>query len=368
MQRFEKLLVLTLLVFLPSQLSFHWWSSWSLVSGVRVDYLSPTFYLTDFLAIILVLYGFIKKYIQLSNKLLLLILVAAINISFAYSPLVALFAWLRFGELLLLGFYFYQRSQKLKSEIAAGLIVAMLWSSLLAIWQFLLHHSVGGAWKWLGERSISVSTPGIAKLDLGAWGYWLRPYATLPHPNALAAFLFIGSLLIIYFNSIHIKKYWWLGLPIFLAILLSWSRSVFVAILALIFPWALPVVLLLPGNPTSLVERWQLAKMAFISIQHHLLFGVGLGNFIPALKGQTYQPVHNIFILLWSELGLLFIIPLLYLIKFIKILFAEKHWILLKIILVIMGLGFVDHYWLTLHQTSLLFTIALAQIKLKSET
>lgn len=367
MSHLEKLLVLTLVVFLPSQLAYHWWPSWSLVSGVRVDYLSPTLYFTDILVLILLIWGFAQNTIRLPKILYIFGLGAMINIYFAYSPALATYYWLRFLELFLLGIYLHHRKQQLKTVIAAGLIVAMLWSSVLAICQFLWQHSVGGPWVWLGERALSVTAPGIAKLDLGAYGFWLRAYATFPHPNALAAFILLSTLLVGYLVPKLPKPWYLLWIPMFLALIFSWSRSIFVAILALVFPWVAPIALFLPGNPASFSERWQLLVLALEKITQHAVAGVGLGNFIPALSGQTYQPVHNVYLLLWAELGLGVVVVLYFLVKTMKELLRQQQWVLFRAMVVVIGLGLVDHYWVTLHQTSLLLAVLVSQIELKSE-
>src|SRR5687767_1088681 len=49
------LLYTLLLLFLPTQLGKHFWPEYSLLSGFRVDYLSPTLYLTDMLVLLLFL-------------------------------------------------------------------------------------------------------------------------------------------------------------------------------------------------------------------------------------------------------------------------------------------------------------------------
>jgi hypothetical protein len=358
--KLEKFLVLTLMVFLPSQLAAHWWPTWSLMSGVRIDYLSPTLYFTDLIILVLLVFGFFKKYLKIPKIFLLIFAVAIFNIYFSISPFVSLYWWFRFLELFMLGLYFYQRSQHLKSVIAGGLIVALVWTSVLAVWQFVTQGSINGLWYFLGERNFSLSTPGVAKLDLGAFGYWLRPYATLPHPNALAGFLLIGSLLVYYFGPKSGR--WWLVL-ITGAIFLAWSRAVFAVALALIAFPLLALAFFLPGNPTSFSERSALAASTVAVFQEHWLTGIGLGNM------PNFQPVHNIYLLVLSQTGIiLFSVLLVYLIKVFVYLYRSQKWSLLKMLLIILGLGLVDHYWLTLHQTSILLTILISQVRLQSKT
>jgi len=45
--KFHQFFFFLTLVFLPTQLGFHFWPDWAMVMGRRLDYLSPTLYLTD---------------------------------------------------------------------------------------------------------------------------------------------------------------------------------------------------------------------------------------------------------------------------------------------------------------------------------
>src|SRR3989344_9415701 len=48
-----------LILFLPTQLGRHFWPNFSFVSGIRIDYLSPTLYATDiFILLIFVFWLF----------------------------------------------------------------------------------------------------------------------------------------------------------------------------------------------------------------------------------------------------------------------------------------------------------------------
>src|SRR3989344_2827290 len=59
--RLHQTLFFTLLCLLPTQLVIHFWPEWASVLGRRIDYLSPTVFLTDVVIfLILVLFGFEK--------------------------------------------------------------------------------------------------------------------------------------------------------------------------------------------------------------------------------------------------------------------------------------------------------------------
>jgi len=109
----------------------------------------------------------------------------------------------------------------------------------------------------------------------------------------------------------------------------------------------------------AVVVRQQL-NAAAISIFHQSpIIGNGLGNFLVQLPDYLVsrtiyflQPAHNIYLLALAETGIIG--------------FAIFLWVLWKavsnnkIIIPIVLLGFVDHYFLTLQQGQLLFTIFLS--------
>ena len=60
-----------------------------------------------------------------------------------------------------------------------------------------MQHSLGGIFWFLGERTFTVDTPGIARFPLCLPSFFgciefLRSYATFPHPNVLAGYLAVG--------------------------------------------------------------------------------------------------------------------------------------------------------------------------------
>jgi O-antigen ligase len=115
--------------------------------------------------------------------------------------------------------------------------------------------------------------------------------------------------------------------------------------------------------------RLQLFQTSWQIIKDHWLFGVGLGNFIPAasnyLQAPTsalLQPVHNLFWLVTSETGILGLIVTLWFLKSKllnrKINLLPTFYFLLAILIT----ATTDHYWLTLLQNRLLLAIVLGLI------
>src|SRR3990167_9278499 len=66
-------LIVLIVLLSPSQLGFHFWPRWSLVNGIKIDYLSPTIYLTDLIFLGLLVISFIKFRRALFPKVLIVI-------------------------------------------------------------------------------------------------------------------------------------------------------------------------------------------------------------------------------------------------------------------------------------------------------
>ena len=118
----------------------------------------------------------------------------------------------------------------------------------------------------------------------------------------------------------------------------------------------------------GLAKRGSLMISSFKIIKDNPLFGVGANNFLVTLPEYQknsgvfwLQPVHNIFILIFTEFGLVgFIILIVMLGRYSKLpLHKNMSWVVLGIILVT---GMVDHYWLTLPQNWWLLCIVFSII------
>jgi len=403
---------------LPTQFGKHFWPDFSIVSGIRIDYLSPTLSVTDLLLVLL--FGcFILRWFKTQKKLkskkhffviCFIVLFFMCNIASAARPLLCFYEFVKIGELAFLIFYLAQAT-RLRSQlryVAFLFAISTVFESLLAVSQYLNQESLNGLFYFFGERFFTGATPGIANASLNGT-LVLRPYATFPHPNVLSGYLLI-SMVFVWSFVLQSDKHWMqffgaLSLVVSsIALLLTFSRVsillwiVFVFVLLIrmgirsLKSWKTKlltcavIALVLIGisfvpltrevitrftqtsfSEESIIERTELLSASWTMIQQHPLLGVGLDNFIPSLAplqkplplNLYLQPVHNIFVLVTTETGViglgLFLWLLLATLLRIKNQEARIKGTFFVLILIIVVTGTFDHYWLTLQQGQLLF-------------
>ncbi len=366
-----------LLIFLlPAQIGYHFWPSWSFVLGRRVDYLSPTIYLTDLVLLALCLSWVIetrgKGLNSVFHRYRLWYVVGAIfvvlNIFFAQDWHIALYHWVKVVELGFVGYYMV-KAKFTVFDIQPTLAAAVVYASLIGLAQALLQRSVGGPFWFLGERTFTVDTPGIARAVINGQE-WLRAYSTFPHPNVFAGFLALTIPLLsmsVGKAKMKITKMLVITAVVLgsIALVLTFSRSALIVSalgvswifrkkqkFLFLFPLLLLFVLPFSFQEESYVVRNQLNMSAIQMTLSHPFFGVGLGNFLVSLPEVLptrtiyfLQPVHNIYLLLLAEIGILGSLGCIYL-----LIRTLKHITWYPPILGILLLGFVDHYFLTLQQ------------------
>ncbi|MBL7159381.1 O-antigen ligase family protein [Candidatus Microgenomates bacterium] len=383
--RYQKYIFFLVLLFLPTQLGKHFWPNFSYVLGQRIDYLSPTVYLTDILIAILFLSDFKKVYRFFKEHFIGLLgcWVTGLLLSFFWiffqnqSIGLLFYKWLKLFEFLF--FIFWIKKNVKMEEILLPLSLGVLGESLLAWLEFLTQGSLGF---WiLGERSFHISTPGIALANLQG-RLALRPYATFPHPNVLAGY----TLVVLIFALFLREQSKFLRLLTLIlgtsVIFISFSRTVWTVWFLIIIFWlwirkkdlALPSLFFLSLGNESVWRRLELTDAAFKIFKTSPIFGVGLGNFITQLpkflvpkKLYFWQPVHNIFLLILAETGIIGVCFMVYGVWFIfRKLWQEKNLALLYSFFAIILTGFFDHYWLTLQQTQLLLALIIG-LSIKSK-
>ncbi len=348
-----------LLILLPVQLGYHFWPAFAYVNGIRVDYFSPTLYLTDILVGILFLQA--RPKILANWWLLAGVAFALVNIAFSLSPAVSFYKWLKVAEM---GFLVWYVGRRAKFE-AKWLLVPVGYEAILAIWQWWQQASVGGLWYLLGERTFSGGTPGIANAYING-ALTLRPYGTFSHPNVLGGFLAVVLALILPRSLHNSRKLIAVGLG-YLALFLSMSRAAIIVglgaagwiwrqkawfwgllLAAAILVW--PRFGALGVEIEPLVVRQQLNSLAIAFWARSPIWGTGLGT--APLYSTLLQPTHNLYLLVLAETGILGILALG------LVIWRVKLWLPLITILV---LGPFDHYFLTLQQGQLLLALVLGR-------
>lgn len=377
MNRIERLLLFLTLLFLPTQLGRHFWPQFSFIYSLPLDYLSPVIYFWDLLVILLVIVFLARQNkvnVRALNIFLLFILTQIISlIPYASTSLNLGAGLVRTEQYLVAGLFgVYIASKNLNQDrtiLVWGLRLGILGESVLAIFQFFKEGTLG---LWiLGERTFSLSTPGIAKFDFYGREF-LRPYGTFPHPNVLAGYMVTCGILLLLFKRPEKITSLWAGLAVLLtvsrvAIIAGFISSLFLLgkkgkmllIIGIIF--LLPILYtrfssIFNFDNVSLLRREELSEVAIGLFSNNLPIGVGLNNFIPTASGvlligpnRFLQPVHNIFLLSLAETGIIGFLGFLGLIIF-AVWQVRREKILLLTWLLIIFLGMFDHFFLTLPQ------------------
>lgn len=376
-------LIFLFILLLPTQLGRHFFFSFSYLSGVRVDYLAPTIFLTDILAITLIVLN-VKTVLRLfKNKwLAVFLLLLTIGAFLAQSPELFLYRFVKIFELLGVFAVFKYKNVSLKTMLMAFFCGALFETSLILL-QFINKHSIQGIFYFFGERYLNLSMTGIAKASLQGIEF-LRPYGTFSHPNSLAGFYllvyaffygqqklqspFIKRILLILSFTIILFSFSKTALIAFFIIQLFYLKDDFRNVKCLpcmisrVILFAVPIVIfsLAKTDPLSLEKRYFLVQNSLTLIYQHLLFGVGLGNYLLAqmrLPSSSvsfpYQPVHNIFLLIAAETGLISVLLVGYF-GLKKFLAVRKNTVFVACCIVLLLTGLLDHYWLTLQQNWLL--------------
>lgn len=405
------------ILFSPTQLALHLWPKWSYVLGIRVDYLSLMIYFTDLLFFVLLIFWVVEenldrnintKKIKASTVFYIIIffLLIFLNTLLSSNAYLAIIKWIKVLELGLLAIFISRKKKfKLSTWFLKPIFISLIFVNAVAIVQFFKKGTIGGFMYLLGERTFDISTPGIALINfLGR--QFMRPYSLFSHPNSYAGFIgavFVLSLLYTkqkvgrkerYLKNAFIasstiglflsfSKTAWIGLLIILPFYVVMKKRK-VLIKQLILGYLLTLILLSLFMPIfaskytesfvlkdNIKQRLVLSIKAGKLISVKPLFGVGLNNFITNLSLKWYefpndwilQPVHNIYLLIFSELGLIgltaAVIFLFYLIK--KCVKKDKIILLLALVFVLTS-GFFDHYWITLQQNEILLATIIGLI------
>ena len=400
MARTERLFLAVLLT-IPLQLNKFFPLPFSYVLGIPIDYRIPSIYLSDILIVLFLLSSIsslkkIKDFCS-DKKWYLLVVVTFLTyltlctFFIKESKEATLFFLIKLVELVAFSVpAAYYLSQKKVFTLALRVFkFTLTWQSLVVVYQFITQRSLG-LW-FLGERSFDTTTTGIAHIEIFQ-NQFLRPYGTFPHPNVMGAFSLV--LLIILAGSLKNSDLYPLPkktiIPHALAaisIVASFSKTALimlfvspvvivkkrthlvVAALTIIILVLIYVFALLPRSINAIAERILLSQAALLVASQNIILGVGSNNFILAISKlnlqsvsevRLLQPVHNVFLLILAENGLLglllFSLVLLTVSKFTK---DKARLFLFFVVLVYLS---IDHFMWTLQQGQLILWLSVSYI------
>lgn len=395
-----------LIVFLiPINLGKHAVTLDSYVKFHLIDYLVPTLWMIDILIFFYVSFWVLTTNLAKIPKFayvrLLLIYIFSLLPSLALAPRTdpALFGFL---TTLLHVVFAISVATSIRFEKITNLFIkvcaySVALVSLLAIVQWFQQSSVFDNYLFFGEQPYDITTP-----DVHLVNYFgerkIPPYSVFRHPNILGGYLAIMlpwlfyGLFYLKLNFQYSREIFFLGI---VSLLLTFSVTAqitfFLGILFLLIitkygKRGVKVVMVLTAIPVlvgvffpllsrvgwfqdypSVYRRSNLAKSAYMIIEKNFLFGGGLNNFtviqedfLPSTQVLRFiQPVHNIFILVFSESGIFTLITLVALLLFcIKVLLGHNFGfpaVFFVTILQFFILGSFDHYLFTIHQMQILF-------------
>ncbi|HZJ40845.1 MAG TPA: O-antigen ligase family protein [Candidatus Saccharimonadales bacterium] len=284
----------------------------------------------------------------------------------------------------------------------------------LGIYQFLSQKSF--AFKYLGIASHNPEVAGTAVIETVS-GRWLRAYGGLDHPNVLGGVLAIALILSAYLlarkkiinSNIQI---WGLIMLFFsyffalIALFFSFSRAAWLAYAVgmlilmvvifkredrwvakrffalLFFSLALLMVAALPYHELavtrfyaegrleqiSISEREEYTLQAGQIIKNHPWFGVGNANYVKYLELNSqvdnfiyYQPVHNVFLLVFAENGIFAFLSVTLFLVFLAFSRRRQNFAF-SIIAAMVIMMMIDHWLISLPFGILFFFLVLGLI------
>jgi O-antigen ligase len=330
------------------------------------------------------------------------------------DPFISLYNSLRILEVLILFLILTEitASQKYWQKILAVIFFSGIAQSIIALFQFLFQKSLG--LKYLGESLLNPQILGVAKLEVNGEKF-VRAYGTFPHPNLLGIFLFLSLILGIYLFLnrkkllISLNRLYLLGgiALILIGILVTFSRSIwfitfllglllvlrysqnlirpdfkiknsvlyiavtfffFLIIFGIFYQFIYSRICYQNCQDQSLILRQKYSNFSQQIIQNNSLLGIGMGQFSSYfetvnpynLDKWDIQPVHNMYLLITSEVGLIGLaLILLFFLNKADFRFF-KNPLLAFLFLAFLIIAFFDHYFWTLPQGQFILWLTLA--------
>lgn len=401
LKNLERLSAVLFVLFLPIQTRLFLFGA-----STPSEWSSAFLYASDLLFIaLLVVFGarVFQKQVSLQNNSVvwvvgLFVIFSFISVLFAEHISVASFGALKAlqGGILFVWAYSTDISRRC---IVIPLVIGGVVNALVGFFQFSFQKSIGLT--FLAESPLAPYTDQVAEIVVSS-GRFIRAYGLVPSPNVLAFFLVVALLLLV--ALYYRKRIEFIGSFVFgafvliLTLVLSFSRGIMLAgagvvlyyfssliwsvqgeykkraveILVLVGVCAVVVGVIFSsllydrffvniGLDNAVQERLELNSVAMQNIQSNPL-GVGAKHFTLATDQEF--PVHNVFLLVAAEIGviggvLFVLILLLVLYSFFQSLkqsgFSEQKLLWFSVVVLIILTALIDHFLFTLQQGMLAF-------------
>ncbi len=426
-QSFPDILIEYLVYFYLLSVFFH--TRYIFPSVYTSDFLRHSLYFFDvlFLLIVLVIVfsGKVRYFFKLRTKVdvllyTLFLIVFVLNIyqfSFLYVYKIFLFAEAVFI------FFIISRLKKFSVKMFFYIFVfAMGINASVGLAQFFAQDFIFST-KWLGVAWQDAYQSGVSVVQ-SETGRWLRAYGLQPHPNILSGILVQAIVAGFYLFSLCSGKlcrifFSVLNMVLVGGFLVSFSRAGFLAFLFLVFLMGFYYYFVLDYDKTkAILKKYFLYFVSVFSVLAGFLFylydifkirlagygrleymsvsdrvslydvfwnlfsnnflGVGFGGFsdfymrsFPKLPEYMYQPVHNTYLLILTELGVfgffVFIVLIFYLLYNLKKIRDKKGVsdVLVFMLVPVFIISFFDHYYWSIPSSFLLVWIVLSLINRK---
>ncbi len=385
------------------------------INGIFVNYLVPTISIVD-IGIFLFLFStlFYKGITFLKNSLSKYKIILSIFVIFLIiqnvllKDFVVVINSFRFVSIFL-SFIFLidimkENGQKFFKKnnllVTITLLLNTLIQGFIGIMQFTRGTSL--ALSSIGESQVVAGMSGSSFIELNDQ-LFLRAYGTFPHPNIFAGFLIFSSLVSViifkknkgwirYLNIMNIlfcfviMFFTFSRVGIFLIVLNififvckeMYSRKIFRKKTFSFFPIFVleRFVNLFNGDDSGWRDRKNLMEASFKVIKENIILGTGFGNFVRAMENYVprtskgimlLQPVHNIFLLLFSETGIIgFLLFSVFLFKILRKNIKKITILGIVVFVDLIVIGLFDHYLLSLPQGLVIFFSLIFLIILES--
>lgn len=302
-----------------------------------------------------------------------------------------------------------------KIKLVWSFLLGLSLQAVLGIWQFFTQTTFAS--KWLGIAMHNSGELGVSVIDNGS--RWLRAYGGFDHPNILGGVMVVGLFLLftVCHSEPKVKNLvsrserdpsltlrmtrMIVYCSLFTALLLSFSRAAWLAFAISFF--ILLIIYLIQKNylkikilskyifisilitlvfysiypnlfktriygGTRLENKSSQERIASIKeskeiIKDNIFFGTGIGNYTLALENKYpekeiwyYQPVHNTYLLILSEIGIFGFLFFLFIFSYLFFLnLKNQNYINFTILFGIAILMLFDHWLWSLHFGFLFF-------------